>query len=258
MNLYVDTCVLPRSSLESAELYRERFGQELGFELLMMFDLPDWEDHLRASLSLFSAGPLVFHEPVWGVEHSAPRGSAAWEEGMYHLRLTQKYAEILHPSDMVYHLNNCPVPEGQRDCLLDTSLRNLEEMRGMFPGVRLLVENTGIAAEGTALLNQAEFTDLARDRHWDVLIDVGHANANGWDLYKLVEDLRGRIRGYHLHNNDGVHDRHNRLRDGTVDFGKLLPFLSRTTPAAFRVIEYCREELHGDPLLEDIEYCLHF
>ena len=255
MNLYIDTCVLPRSRLETAALYRKRFGPELGFELLMMFDLPDWEDNLRRNIPFFSQGPLIFHEPVWGVEHSAPRGSGAWEEGMYHLQLTRKYAEILRPSNMVYHLNNCRVPEGQRDRLLQTSLENLEEMRDMFAGVRLLVENTGLLSEGTSLLDQAEFTDLCRDRCWDVLIDVGHANANRWDLYRLVSDLRDRIRGYHLHNNNGVCDQHNRLREGTLDFGRLLPFLAETTPSAFRVIEYCRPELHGEPLLEDIEYC---
>ena len=255
MNLYIDTCVLPRSRLETAALYRERFGPELGFELLMMFDLPDWESNLRQNIPFFSQGPLIFHEPVWGVEHTAPRGSSAWEEGMYHLRLTQKYAEILRPSDMVYHLNNCRVPEGQRDRLLKTSLENLEEMRDMFAGVRILVENTGVFSDGTCLLDQAEFTDLCRDRRWDVLVDVGHANANGWDLYRLVSDLRDRIRGFHLHNNDGMHDQHNRLREGTVDFSRLLPFLAETTPSAFRVIEYCRPELHGKPLLEDIEYC---
>ena len=67
-------------------------------------------------------------------------------------------------------------------------------MRSLFSPVRLLVENTGIAALGTALLDQEAFTILSRDQGWDVLIDVGHANANGWDLYRLIEDLK-RVRG---------------------------------------------------------------
>ena len=36
MNMLIDTCVLPRSRLETAKIYRERFGPSLGFELLMM------------------------------------------------------------------------------------------------------------------------------------------------------------------------------------------------------------------------------
>ena len=255
MPLYIDTCVLPRCRLETAELYRKRFGPELGFELLMMFDLPDWEEDLKRNLSFFSRGPLIFHEPVWGVEHSAPRGSAAWEEGMYHIRLTQKYARILRPSDMVCHLNNCVIPEGKRDALLQTSLENLQEMRDLFPEVRLLVENTGIRSENTCLLDQDEFTDLCRDRHWDVLIDVGHANANHWDLFRLVHDLRDRIRGYHLHNNDGRSDQHNRIFHGSIDFVRLLHYLKAETPGAYWVLEYTRPEFHGRPLTEDIDSC---
>ncbi len=97
MNLYIDTCVLPRCQLETGRIYREKYGPGLGFELLPMFDIPDFEDNLRRNLDLFASGPLLFHEPVWGVEHTAPKGSDAYEESMHHIRLTRKYAKILHP-----------------------------------------------------------------------------------------------------------------------------------------------------------------
>ena len=252
MNVYIDTCVLPRSQLQTAGIYREMFGPALGFELLMMFDLAGFEENLRQNLDLFSGGPLLFHEPVWGVEHSAPKGSPAWEEGMYHLRLTKKYAEILHPSAMVYHLNNCAVEPSRKDRMLRTALENLDAMREMFPGIPLLVENTGTRADGTMLLDQAEFTDLCRGQKFPVLIDVGHANANGWDIRKLVRALRDQIGGFHLHNNDGIHDLHNRITDGTLDFAELVPYLDETVPDAPRIIEYSRPAFHGDPLAEDI------
>ena len=253
--VYIDTCVLPRSRLETAELYRKRFGTELGFELLMMFDLPDWEENLKRNLSFFSQGSLIFHEPVWGVEHTAARGSVAWEESMFHIRLTQKYAQVLRPSDMVYHLNNGIIPDEKRDTLLKTSLENLKEMRDLFPDVRLLVENTGIRSENTSLLDQNEFTDLCRDQYWDILIDVGHANANHWDLFRLVHDLRDQIRGFHLHNNNGKADQHNRIHNGSIDFDRLLPFLKAETPEALWILEYTRPEYHGEPLMEDIDSC---
>ena len=254
LRIFIDTCVLPRSRLETAGIYRERFGGEIGFELLMMFDLPDFEDSLKRNLDLFKEGPLMFHEPVWGVEHTAPRGSARYEEGMYHIRLTQKYARILRPEAMVYHFNNGPVPAGEKDRMLRTSVENLEEMRLLFPDVRILVENTGTEEKGTVLLNQEEFTVLCLERQWPVLIDVGHANANGWDLTKLMEDLRGLIGGFHLHNNDGVRDLHHRLRDGTADYARLVPCMDRTAPEAPRVIEYTDPVYHGQALMEDIAY----
>ena len=254
MNLFVDTCVLPRSRLETASLYREQFGPELGFELLPMFDLPDWEENLKANLPLFTHGPVCFHEPVWGVEHTAPRGSAAWEEGMFHLRKTKEYAEILRPRFMVYHLSNCVIPAEGRENMLRVSLENRKELQDFFPDVTLLTENTGIRADGTLLLDQEEFTALCLDRNMDVLIDVGHANANSWDLFRLISDLKDRIRAFHLHNNDGIHDLHSRLRDGALDFRNLIPFIARNVPDADLVVEYTRTEYHGVPLCEDLRY----
>ena len=254
MPILIDTCVLPRAQLETAGIYRERYGSSLGFELLMMFDLPDFEENLRKNLSLFESGPLMFHEPVWGVEHAAPKGSPAWEEGMYHLRLTQKYAQMLQPAQMVYHFSNGKVSPERKDAMIRYSLENLDEMRTMFADVEILVENTGIKADGTLLMDQDEFTDLCRDRHFKVLIDIGHANANGWDIPRLVGNLRELISGFHLHNNDGIHDLHNRLRNGTVDFQHLIPILDREVPEAPRVIEYTRSVYHGEPMMEDIAF----
>ena len=254
MKIYIDTCVLPRAMLETGQIYRDEFGTDLGFELLAMFDLPDFEQNLEKNKDLFLEGPLFFHEPVWGVEHSAPRGSKAYEESMYHLRLTSKWAGILHPEKMVYHLNNAPVISGEQDRMLRTSLDNLEEMREMFPGTRILVENTGTNTDGTMLLDQDEFTEMCASRDLPVLIDVGHANANGWDLKRLITDLRDRIEAYHLHNNDGLHDLHNRLRNGTIRFDELIPFICETTPGASGIIEYSRPSMHGETLTEDIRY----
>ena len=250
----MNTCVLPRCALEAAGFYRERLGADLGLELLPMFDIPDFEDDLKRNLDLYAGGPLTFHEPVFGVEHTAPRGSAAWEEGMYHLRLTKRYASILRPSSMAFHLNNCPIPPEDRERALKTALENLEEEREMFPGVRILVENTGLKADGTQLADQEEFTGLCLAHGFPVLVDVGHANMNGWDVPKLIEDLKDLIAEYHLHNNDGRSDQHNRLRDGTLDMEAVVRAIDRFTPDAKRVIEYTRPAYHGEPVLEDIRY----
>ena len=251
--LLIDTCVLPRSRMENVQIYQNRFGENLGCELLPMFDLPDFEEDLRKNLDRFAEFPLLtFHEPVWFVEHSAPRGSKLYEASMVHILLTKKYAEILHPRQMVYHINNIFVNPERKDEMLRTSLENLDEMRNLFPDVQMLVENVGTDIEGNKLLDQQEFTDLCKDQHFDVLIDVGHANANGWDLYKLIGDLKDQIRGFHLHNNDGIHDLHDRIFNGTIDFNRLIPFIRETTPEADWVIEYTRPEYHGKPLMEDI------
>ena len=252
MDLLIDTCVLPRACLQEALYYPEHTDIPLGFELLPMFDLPDFQDNLEANLSVFQGRPLVFHEPVWGVEHTAPMGTHAYDASMYHILLTLKYARILRPTHMVYHLNNCRVDETSRKEMLATTLENLEEMKFLFDFLTIVVENTGTVTDKNRLLDQDEFTDLCIKHEFDVLIDVGHANANGWDLPKLITDLKTQIRGFHLHNNDGIHDLHSRLPDGTLNFDTLMPFIAKTVPDAFWVIEYTRPLFHKEALLMDI------
>ncbi|MBR0034928.1 MAG: TIM barrel protein [Synergistaceae bacterium] len=137
--------------------------------------------------------------------------------------------------------------------MLNTSLENLEEIRGIFEGVQILVENVGTDAKGDKLLDQQEFTDLSRQKGFDVLIDIGHAHANSWDIKRLITDLKTQIRAFHLHNNDGIHDLHNRLTDGTLNFPEVMQQIRTETPDADLVIEYTSPKYHGQPLLEDIE-----
>ena len=217
VKICIDTCVLPRCQLETAKIYREAFGDNVYFEILPMFDMPGFESNLEANIDFFSEGPVSFHEPVFFVEHSAPKGSPEYERSMYHLMLTKKFADILNPVHMVYHVNNCTVTPETKSSMLAASLANLEE------------------------------------KGFDVLIDVGHANANSWDIRRLIHDLKSQIRAFHLHNNDGVHDLHNRLGSGTINFAELMPYIRSEVPEAELIIEYTRPEYHGQPLLEDIE-----
>lgn len=258
MDLLIDTCVFRRCHMEEAEIYRSHFGSTFGFEILPMFDLPDFEENFRKNIRLFQDCPLFFHEPVWGVEHTAPAGSPAYQESMHHILLTRKFTDILKPSHMVYHLNNCSVSETEKERMLQTSLDNLEEMRSVFRDVSLLVENTGTAAAGDLLLDQCEFTALCLEQDLEVLIDVGHANANGWDLFRLITDLRNHIRGFHFHNNDGALDLHSRISDGTLDFSRLMPFIRRTVPEATWVIEYTNPDHGGAALIRDMEIMMRY
>ncbi|MBQ7170466.1 MAG: TIM barrel protein [Synergistaceae bacterium] len=251
--IYINTCVLPRCQLETAGIYRGAFGDKVCFELLPMFDLPEFEANLEANIDFLRESPVSFHEPVFCVEHSAPKGSTAYEESMRHIMLTKKYADILHPVHMVYHLNNCAVAPETKDAMLATSLANLEEIREIFSGVQIVVENVGTDVKGDKLLGQEEFTALCREKGFDVLVDIGHANANSWDIRRLIHDLKSQIRAFHLHNNDGVRDLHNRLGNGTINFADLMPYIRSEVPEADLIIEYTRPEYHGQPLMEDIE-----
>lgn len=253
--IYVDTCPFGKGKMRLIGDYAERYRGRIGFEVLAMFDLPDFEAELETELPVLKTCPVCFHGPVFQAEHSAPRGSAEYEETMWHVRKTEKYAKLLNSSHFVMHLNNRSFTEEEKEGMLRNALENYRELKEIFGtfGCKVLVENTGLRSEGSMLLDQREFTELCAKEDFDILVDIGHANANGWDIPGLIRDLKDRIRCYHFHNNDGVHDEHRRLYEGTIDFDAVLEVISRETPEAEWVIEYTRPEQEGDGLRQDIE-----
>ncbi|MBO5550613.1 MAG: TIM barrel protein [Lachnospiraceae bacterium] len=252
--IYVDTCVYGTGKMEKVPEYATTFGKRIGFEILAMFDLPDFEEKLKAQLPVFSQHKAAFHGPVFCVEHSAKRGTPAYEETMWHVRKTRDYARELHSRHFVMHLNNCEVAAGKKEEMLKNALENYQELTEMFGAFDcpVYVENTGTILQKNMLLDQGEFTDLCRSEGFEVLIDLGHAHANGWDIYRLIDDLAPQIRAYHLHNNDGSRDLHNRLHEGTMDFDRVFAHILEKTPEADLVIEYTRQTQEGEGLYEDI------
>lgn len=256
--IFINTCLFGEAFFSRVCNYAASYGSRLGFEILAMFDLPKFEDELIKTLNELRKHQIAFHGPVFCAEHSAARGTAEYEETMYHVGLTRKYAEILRSRHFTMHLNNCRVDPARKSEMLYNAQENYKELQEMFGAFDcpIYIENTGTILQGNMLLDQQEFTDVCRDQKYDVLIDIGHANANGWDLYRLIDDLQPQIRAYHLHNNDGMHDQHRRLHDGTIDFTSLLQYILQKTPDADLIIEYTRRELDGEGLHEDIREVL--
>lgn len=256
--IFINTCLFGGQSFSRVRDYGAVYGGRLGFEILAMFDLPEFEENLRGCLDVLLEHRISFHGPVYFAEHSAARGTAQYEETMRHVLLTLQYAKILKSRHFTMHLNNCRVDPAQKTRMLYNAQENYKELQDLFGtfDCPVYIENTGTLLQGNMLLDQQEFTDVCRDKKYEVLIDIGHANANGWDLYRLIEDLAPQIRAYHLHNNDGRHDQHRRLHDGTIDFTPLLHYIMEKTPGADLIIEYTRRELDGEGLHEDIRQVL--
>ena len=105
----------------------------------------------------------------------------------------------------------------------------------------MVVENAGVLERGNRLFDEQEFIDLCRREQYAVLIDIGHAWANGWSLKRVVNALADQIVAYHLHNNDGVHDSHQRIHEGTLDFDGFLKLAKQATPDAEWVMEYAMD-----------------
>lgn len=215
------------AAFPQTEEYLDQYGERLGIEVFPLFHDPDFEPALKALLPKLSKVAITFHEPYFGSDHTFPKGTAEYARSMEMYEKTVYYAGILHARHIVFHHNNVKVPAGdpaRKAAMLETANENYIEMARMAgdAGLTLLVENVGVHDRGNVLLEEQEFLALCREKQYPVLVDIGHAHANGWDLAGYMRTLKDRIHAYHIHNNDGVHDSHQRIRNGNLDFDAFL------------------------------------
>ena len=79
--------------------------------------------------------------------------------------------------------------------MLRDSCANYRRVEELFRplGIPVAVENAGVMDRNNMLLDESGFVSLCRAEGYPVLIDIGHANANGWDLRSVMERLKGRF-----------------------------------------------------------------
>ena len=231
-------------------------GEHVGVEVFSMFHDPAFSGALERSEEKLSALPVSFHGPYARTEHSAPKGTPVYERSMGYYREMLPFAQRLHSSYVVFHHNNCKVLDVNRGTMLRTADENLKELTELSgkAGIPVAVENVGIKAMGNVLLEQEAFIAECRKLSNPVLIDIGHAHANHWDLRHVMEELKDRIISYHVHNNDGVHDCHQRIYNGTLDMDAFLYDVRELTPEADLVLEYAPDVAEDKAgIMEDIK-----
>lgn len=259
MALLISTNMYRAGDFKRVLPYLGRFDDQIGVEIFPMFHDPAYENLLRESLPVLEKTDISFHGPYYGAEHSAPRGTLEYDRTKELVLKTLEYAKILDSRYVVYHHNNRPVlPENRRE-MIRISRENFREFERLFgeAGIPAVVENAGVLDRGNMLFDQMEFINLCKKENYRVLIDIGHAYANGWNLREVMEALQGQIVAYHLHNNDGLHDSHRRIRDGSLDFEGFLSDMRELTPQADQVLEYSlkvADDVEG--IVEDVDYLL--
>lgn len=254
--IYVSTNMYSPEHVMDVIKIVDHFNGHIGIELFPMFHDLRYEPILQKNLKILKKYKYTFHGPYYHVEHSASKGTTQYEESMLHFKKTLTYANLLEPSYIVYHLNNCKI--WNREEMLRHSIRNLDVLSSLSR-IPLVIENVGIEYLDNNLFELDEFIDFCRGRKENVLIDIGHANANDWDLEVVIENLKDKIVSYHLHSNDGIHDSHDRIFENTPDMTSFMEFYRKYTPDADLVIEYSMKyQGKEDLVIEDIEKLQEF
>lgn len=259
MDLLISTNMYRPGQLARVISHLNAFRGRIGVEVFPLFDADGYEEKLIQCEPEFEGIPVSFHGPYYETEHSAAPGTPEYERSMELVRRTLPYCVRLHSKYLVFHHNNIPVTEERREEMIRISRENYREIEKMFQAhkIPVVVENAGVKDRKNMLFDQDEFIRLCREEQYPVLIDIGHAYANGWNLNQVMESLRDQIVAYHLHNNDGVHDSHQRIFHGTLDFPQFLEDYGRLTPDADLVLEYSPDVADDEAgIQEDISWLL--
>ena len=212
-----------------------------------LYDIPEWIGGL----------PRTVHGPFIGVEAASKKGTPE------HFHMLDAYmqafdtAQMLGCDEMVFHTHQRRIEpdevDSARDCVRE-SLRELID-RGKPYGVTILIENLDFQKSGASLFDESHFAELIETfPDAECLIDIGHLNVAGWNLERTLTRLSDRIKGYHLHNNDGLHDSHRPIGEGTLFYPYFYELYKKLTPSAYLTLEYGDgPDITPEKLVRDLE-----
>ncbi len=255
MKIYISTNAYSPNNLENVFSLLEKIDDKnIGIELFPEWHDKEFEEILEKNKDRFRAYNLSLHGPYYYTEHSSPMDTEEYEKTKEYFIKTLQLSKDLNSKYIVFHHNNCIVEEEKREEMLRNSTENLMELNELAKeyGACILVENAGVLSRNNVLFNEEEFIEMAKGIENKILIDIGHAFANNWNLENLVSELKDKIVSYHLHNNDGIADSHNRILDGKLSIEEFFSIYKKYTPTADLVIEYSKISASEDGLIDDI------
>lgn len=231
----------------------------VGIEFATYWPTPGFDRRLAAQIPVFSGRPATLHAPFVEIctEPGSPEADLMEHEFQKACALYPRFGA----SSMVMHTHEGSFPPAQaasRRARSTAVLRDWTE-RMIRHGISITVENVGYPGKNNVLFDEAQFVALFErlPAQAGCLIDIGHALLNHWDIPALIARMGARIHGYHLNNNDGVHDSHLPLyaADGIcpeAEMDRILRTIARCTPQADLILEYAPgpqvtvEGLHRD------------
>lgn len=236
--IYISTNMFQPLNLEKVYEIVDSVDFDLGIEIFPMFHIPGYQELLDKNRQRLKNYPLTFHEPYYQADHSYLDGDVFLTTRHYYEKLLS--FQDLNPKYIVYHYNNRKIQD--RDLMLEAARKNLDDL-GQESPIPLLIENVGVKPWENVLLEEEEFIEECLERKENVLIDIGHANANAWDIDHLLSKLKNKIRSYHLHSNDSYHDLHQSIfhPDMAPDIQFIIQLIKKHTPQADLVLEYGKD-----------------
>lgn len=240
--------------LKFAEVLRQEHDTETGLELF--FDTLPFTNgaYYRRYMADFIQDRRVgVHCPIINCDILADEGTLLYQYSIdRHEECLELAAQVNSPY-MVLHTNST-LPINKKDLqrkkdILPERLRLLCEMAQRY-GCELWMENVGFTRYGNIVADLDFYIELIlTNKSFYSLIDLGHAYMNGWNIPALLNLLGERVRGLHVHDNDGVTDQHAPIFHGGIHWGPVFDALRRLPADCTMILEYQSQTSRGELLL---------
>ncbi len=259
MSISVSTIMYGPYHLDAVWPLLETEGSgQIGIEVFPYYHLTYFEQVLEQNFQRLKGCPISVHCPYFSTDPCFSPGTMEYYLNMDYYKKAFACAQLLNAKYMVHHFYNFHFAVEEREKKRDTAMENLVRFKSLAKeyGVTLALENTEITRNPAEnMFTQEEFIRLVLEQtDCKALIDIGHANCAGWDLPGLIRTLKDRIVGYHVHNNDGFHDSHRRILDGTLDIEQFMRSARQYTPNADYTIEYVADFNSVESVCKDIAF----
>lgn len=200
--------------------------------------------------------PLTFHGPYVQIEATSDIDSEEHKwlmdsyKKVFALAAANKVRHVVfHYSQLQFDTNE--IPQKQKNAY--HVMRELTKLANNS-GLNFAIENLCKQKTKTHLFTNEEYFQIFENIPTAVsLIDIGHANVNKLDIEKFLYQYGSRVKGFHVHNNDGLSDQHLDYHNGTADIQQIMHWVGKYTEDADVVLEYePHEKLTHQELLEEI------
>lgn len=224
-------------------------------DIEIMAEGPAWESPREAVRVWAEAlkghpGSRSLHGPVWNVNLATGRYPGLRARSLVIYRDYLEFAARLGAGYLVVHTHPCSAPVFNRSESGKLAREALSALglEGARSGVKVAVENIGYG--DSSLFGEGEFCALFQELpEIAALLDVGHANLNGWDIPGVIRKLSGSLGAMHLHDNHGLLDDHLPLGDGRISWLPIFRALEELPVSPCLTLEY--DTPFGDRILQD-------
>jgi sugar phosphate isomerase/epimerase len=210
----------------------------------LMQDGEGWDDldglWAKLEVELPKTGAVFsVHPAAWDINLTSPLKELRDAAFMLHEK-SIRFAGRIGASQVVLHPGFCNSAAFDKARARDIAREAAERLVKIAKplGMRLAFENVGY--HGSSIYDEEEYCHAldGMEETLGFLLDTGHAHLNSWDVPGMIERLKDRLYGIHLHDNMADADRHLPINDGNLDWSRIFEAMRGITRDCDVVLEY--------------------